>query len=148
MCRWVQQLVILDVMPLDEGILGFSNRWYRAARKAAVIHRISADLDIRVVTAPYFLATKFEAFRGRGQEDLFASKDLEDVATVLDGRPALVAEVGQEPAELIEFLREQIGQLIANPRFQDALSGYLLPDAMSQSRIRLVLERLHQLLAL
>ncbi len=49
------------------------------------------------------------------------------------GRPALVAEVGQEPAELIEFLREEIGQLTANPRFQDALSGYLLPDAISQS---------------
>lgn len=50
MCRWVQQLLILDVMPLDEDILGFSNRWYRAAMNAAVIHRISADLDIRVVT--------------------------------------------------------------------------------------------------
>jgi hypothetical protein len=72
-CRWVQQSVILDVMPLDEHLLGFSNRWYRAAMEAAVIHRISADLDIRVVTAPYFLATKFEAFRRRGQVDLFAS---------------------------------------------------------------------------
>ena len=147
-CRWVQQSVVLDVMPLDEDILGFSNRWYRAAMKAAVIHRISADLDIRVVTAPYFLATKLEAFRGRGQGDLFASKDLEDVVTVLDGRPTLVAEVGREPGELVAFLREEIGQLIANPRFEDALSGYLLPDAMSQSRIRLVLERVHQLLAL
>jgi hypothetical protein len=70
------------------------------------------------------------------------------VVTVLDGRPALAAEVGQEPVELVAFLREEIGQLIANPRFEDALSGYLLPDAMSQSRIRLVLERVHQLPAL
>ncbi len=147
-CRWVQQSVILDVMPLDENILGFSNRWYRASMKAAVVYRISADLDIRVVTAPYFLATKLEAFRGRGQGDLFASKDLEDVVTVLDGRPSLVAEVGREPVELVAFLHNEIGQLMANPRFEDALSGYLLPDAMSQSRIRLVLERLHQLLAL
>lgn len=135
-------------MPLDEDILGFSNRWYRAAMKAAEVHRISADLDIRVVTAPYFLATKLEAFRGRGQGDLFASKDLEDVVTVLDGRPALVAEVGREPAELVAFLHKEIGQLIANPRFEDALSAYLLPDAISQSRIRLVQERLYQLLAL
>jgi hypothetical protein len=147
-CRWVQQSVVLDVMPLDENILGFSNRWYRASMKAAVVHRISADLDIRVVTAPYFLATKLEAFRGRGQGDLFASKDLEDVVTVLDGRPSLVAEVGREPFELVAFLHNEIGQLMADPRFEDALSGYLLPDAMSQSRIRLVLERLHQLLAL
>jgi len=147
-CRWVQHAVILDVMPLDEHILGFSNRWYRAAVDTAEVHRISPDLTIRVVTAPYFLATKLEAFTGRGQGDLFASKDLEDVVTVLDGRPSLVAEVGREPVELVAFLRQEIGQLIANPRFEDALSGYLLPDAMSQARIRLVLQRLQQLLAL
>ena len=68
--------------------------------------------------------------------------------TVLDGRPSLVAEVREEPAELIAFLRGEIHQLIANPRFEDALSGYLLPDAVSQSRSRLVLERLHELRAL
>ena len=29
MCRWIHRGTILDVMPLDEKILGFSNRWYR-----------------------------------------------------------------------------------------------------------------------
>jgi hypothetical protein len=147
-CRWVQQSVVLDVMPLDDNILGFSSRWYRAAMKTAVIHRISASVEIRVITAPYFLATKLEAFRGRGQGDLFASKDLEDVVTVLDGRPSVIREVGEEPVDLVTFLQVEINQLLANPRFEDALSGYLLPDAISQSRIRFVLERLHQILAL
>lgn len=147
-CLWVQQQVILDVMPLDENILGFSNRWYRTAMSASQTHRIAADLDIRIIPAPYFLATKLEAFRGRGQDDLFASKDLEDIVTVADGRPSLVSEVEREPEDLIGFLRTEIGGLIANPRFEDALAGYLLPDALSQARIRLVLERLHQLLAL
>jgi hypothetical protein len=100
------------------------------------------------VTAPYFVATKLEAFRGRGQGDLFASKDLEDVVTVVDGRPGLLGEVAREPSGLVAYLQEEFGQLMANPRFVDALSGYLLPDAVSQSRIRLVMERLHQLLAL
>src|SRR5207248_1193725 len=27
LCRWVREGAILDVMPLDEKILGFSNRW-------------------------------------------------------------------------------------------------------------------------
>jgi hypothetical protein len=30
-CRWRQGKTTLDVMPLDEKILGFSNRWYRPA---------------------------------------------------------------------------------------------------------------------
>ncbi len=36
LCRWVQAEVILDVMPLDEHILGFANTWYRAAMDSAV----------------------------------------------------------------------------------------------------------------
>ncbi len=113
--------------------------------ETAAVHRISEDLDIRVITAPYFLATKLEAFQGRGESDLFASKDLEDVVTVLDGRPTIVAEIRRESAELSVFLQEAIGRLTADPRFADAISGYLLPDAVSQARITLVLERMHQL---
>lgn len=144
-CRWVRQSVILDLMPLDESILGFSNRWYRAAIPAAETHRIAADLDVRIVSAPYFIATKLEAFRGRGQGDIVASKDLEDIVSVLDGRPTLIVEVENSPAELIAFLRAGIGSLLASPRIEDALAGYLPPDAASQSRIRLVLERLDRL---
>src|ERR1700676_107371 len=48
-------------------------RWYRAAMEAATTHQLVRDLDIRVVTAPYFLATKIEAFKGRGCRDFWAS---------------------------------------------------------------------------
>lgn len=44
LCRWVQQGTILDVMPLDEKILGFSNRWYRAAMKSSVTQQLLDDL--------------------------------------------------------------------------------------------------------
>jgi hypothetical protein len=37
-CRWRLKKTILDVMPLDEKILGFSNRWYKPAMDAAVVH--------------------------------------------------------------------------------------------------------------
>jgi len=77
LCRWVREGAILDVMPLDEKILGFSNRWYCAAMQTAVTERLSGELEIRVVTAPYFLATKLEAFKGRGRGDFFGSHDLE-----------------------------------------------------------------------
>jgi len=61
LCRWVRQETILDVMPLDEKILGFSNRWCRAAMETAVKRRLSDELEIRLVTAPFFVATKLEA---------------------------------------------------------------------------------------
>lgn len=41
LCRWVHQGTILDVMPLDEKILGFSNRWYSAAMQAATTRHLA-----------------------------------------------------------------------------------------------------------
>ena len=145
LCRWVQGDTILDVMPLDENILGFSNRWYRTAMAAANSHRLSDDLVLRVVTAPHFLATKLEAFRGRGRDDFFGSHDLEDVIFVIDGRPTLIDEVRAETPDLREYLRAQIGDLIATRGFIDALPGFLLPDAPSQARLRTVFGRLQNL---
>ncbi len=146
LCRWTHRGIILDVMPLNGKILGFSNRWYRAAMESALTHRLKKDLEIRVVTAPLFLATKLEAFKGRGKGDFFGSRDLEDLISVVDGRANLVAEVQAEAAELRLYVRSEINRLLAKPAFLDALPGYLLPDAASQARLSVVLQRFAELL--
>src|SRR5258708_19146736 len=87
----------LDVMPIEERILGFTNRWYRAAMDAAHETELQAGLRIRVVTAPYFLATKLEAFRRRGKGDYANSHDLEDLLTVIDDRESIVQEIADTP---------------------------------------------------
>ena len=92
-CRWLQKKTILDVMPLDEKILGFSNRWYKPAMESAEERELERGLRIRVVTAVYFCATKLEAFAGRGKDDYLSSRDLEDLAAVIDGRAELVQEI-------------------------------------------------------
>ena len=89
-CRWRQKKTILDVMPLDAKILGFSNLWYKPALDSALVHELEADLPVRVVTAVYFCATKLEAFAGRGKNDFQSSHDLEDLMAVVDGRVELV----------------------------------------------------------
>ena len=98
-CRWRFGPTKLDVMPTNPKVLGFSNRWY----KPAIAHAstiIFEGLELRVVTAPYFLATKIDAFKGRGREDYHASKDLEDIITVIDGRPTLLDEVRDSDEEV------------------------------------------------
>jgi hypothetical protein len=144
LCRWVHREIVLDVMPLNEDILGFSNRWYGAAVEAAVSRLIAEDLEIRMVTAPFFLATKFEAFHGRGKGDYF-SHDLEDIIAVVDGRETLRDEVRGESQQLRVYISDQAERLLASPKFLDALPGLVLPDAVSQSRIDIILERLRAL---
>jgi hypothetical protein len=144
-CRWIQGGMILDVMPLDEKILGFSNRWYKAAMEASVTKKLRDDLEIRMVTAPYFVATKLEAFKGRGKGGFFGNHDLEDVISIVDGRETLSAEVRAAGANLSEYVRREVADLLATPGFIDALPGFLLPDSASQSRIGIVLGRLRDL---
>lgn len=109
---------------------------------AATRHQLSPDLEIRLVTAPSFLATKIEAFKGRGRGDFYASHDLEDLVFVIDGRSTIVEEVQTEAPLLREYLRTEIRGLLTTPGFIDALPGYLLPDAASQARLGTVLRRL------
>ena len=63
LCRWRHDDLIVDVMPIDEDVLGFSNRWYPAAIETAQTLSVAGN-DIRVVTPVYFVASKLEAFHG------------------------------------------------------------------------------------
>jgi len=84
LCRWRHGHLIVDVMPIDAAVLGFSNRWYPTAIETAQTLRIAGH-EVRVVTPALFVATKLEAFHGRGGDDVVASHDLEDIIAVVDG---------------------------------------------------------------
>jgi predicted nucleotidyltransferase len=142
-CRWLSGDLILDLMPTDSSILGFGNPWYRPALENAQRTKIG-EYEIRLITAPYFLATKLEAFRGRGKND-FRSHDLEDIVTVIDGRTEIVDEVRLTAADLQKYLSEQLKALLSSRDFLDALPGHLLPDAASQQRLSLVMKRMKEL---
>jgi len=133
MCRWRHGSIVVDVMPVDERILGFSNRWYPTALATAGVLDL-AEYRIRVVTPPLFVATKLEAFRGRGRGDFLGSHDLEDIVTVFDGRAELPREIAEAPTDVRNYIAAELRALLDNRDFLDALSGFLSPDAASQRR--------------
>ncbi len=134
-CRWMIDEIILDVMPTDEEILGFSNKWYSDALKNSMMCEIEKNLKIRIVTAPYFLATKIEAFYGRGKNDFLSSHDMEDIITVIDGRKEIVEEVRKSPEGLKIYLSKTFKAFLQNDSFIESLAGHLLPDSASQARL-------------
>jgi hypothetical protein len=141
-CRWRQSKIVLDVMPVDPSILGFSNCWYRPAVQTAEIHDLGDDLKIRAVNAIFFCATKFEAFAGRGKGDFQSSHDLEDLIAVIDGRAELESEIRSAAEDVRTYIASEVKKLLATGSFVDALPGYLLPDTTSQARLRILKERL------
>jgi predicted nucleotidyltransferase len=147
-CRWRYQGVAVDVMPTDKNILGFANRWYPLAIAHANNFALNSETTIRLIAAPFFIATKLEAFEDRGKSDMLLSHDMEDIVTVVDGRPLLLDEMRQTPAELQEYIAEKFSMLIQNEDFLSALQGYLPGDSASQSRLPLLERKLNALASL
>ncbi|MEO1245306.1 MAG: hypothetical protein AAFX56_06420 [Pseudomonadota bacterium] len=146
-CRWIGHGIILDVMPTDKKVLGFTNVWYTGAINAAVTFKLPSGANIRLIDAAHFLATKLTAFDGRGDEDYVMSHDLEDVVCVLDGRPELEDEVLGSAADVRKYVCGRIGDLMNDRQFLDAIPGHLPGDPGSQARLPDLVEKLERLAA-
>lgn len=145
-CRWRLEGFILDLMPTDESILGFTNKWYKSAVINAVPINISKELQIKILTSPYFLATKLDAFNSRGNGDFLGSHDLEDIITVIDGRSEITEEVTDiEDQDLRKYLATSFSVLLTNKNFLDALPGHLNYGTMRDEREIIVKERLRHI---
>lgn len=142
--RWYWNRMQLDLVPLDEKVLGFANPWYRVGFESAQSAEPAEGLLLRHLSAPHFLATKFEAFKDRGRNDVYMSHDLEDIMTVMEGR----STVAQELVAADEAVRKHVGQSVAAlldmPTFHNALPG-LLSDPEREQTIKTRLMQIAQL---
>ncbi|MEA5443633.1 hypothetical protein [Cyanobium gracile] len=148
LCRWCIEQITLDLMPAQGNILGFSNRWYPLAVESAQLQVLPSGRSIRMVTAPVFLATKLEAFYGRGQGAFLFSHDLEDLMAVVDGRESLLEECRLSPPELRNALAAHFQVLLATPAFIEAVPAFLPGDQASQQRLPELLLMLSSIAAL
>jgi hypothetical protein len=146
-CRWRLGALKIDVMPTAEKILGFSNRWYPEALRDARSASLPSGREIRLITSPLLLATKIEAFYGRGDGDFRASHDIEDIVNLIDGRPELVNEVASAASDVKEYLREELDDLLATA-FADAISWHLGPQPEDQARTEIVIQRMRAIAGL
>jgi hypothetical protein len=146
-CRWVGHGILLDVMPSDERILGFGNTWYNDAIRTAMQYALPSGKSIRLIDPVHFVATKLEAFAGRGENDVVMSHDLEDIVCVLDGRRELEDEIAQSAQEIRRYVCECLRELLRDSRFMDALPGHLPGDASSQARLPSLISKLERLAA-
>lgn len=145
-CRWNHPSgLILDVMPLDAGILGFANRWQGVAFADAQVVVLPSGREIRAIAPPYLVATKIEAFKGRGDGFWLGSHDFADVVSLLDGRLELVDEIRESSVDLKDFIGDFARELLHERQPLGLIQGQLLPDARSQRRADEILRRFGEL---
>lgn len=148
-CRYElgEPRLLVDLMPIDPAVLGFSNRWYAPAVKHAEVFTLPGGREVRALAPLYFLATKLEAFRGRGGNDYGMSHDLEDALALLAADPPLFARIAAAEDDVTAYLRDELGQLAGNPDFMDALAWHFPGTAGGEEQARELAQRLTQIRA-
>jgi predicted nucleotidyltransferase len=141
-CHWRIRDIEVDLMPTDEKILGFANRWYPEAASTARPITLPSGRRINLISAPAFLATKFEAFHTRGNNDVVMSHDLEDIVNVVEGRLVIVDEVAVAETSLRAYLAMRFAELRQHPDFENTLPGLIAYDELFQRRIEAVRYRI------
>jgi predicted nucleotidyltransferase len=124
-CRYLYDGLVVDVMPIEENALGFSNRWYRDGFANLTQYSLDTNTTVNIFTPPYFLASKLEAFRGRGKNDGRTSRDFEDIVFVLDNRSEIWKELQETKDVLKDYLQNEIRLLLANNNIEEWISAHL-----------------------
>ncbi|WP_350586670.1 hypothetical protein [Pseudoalteromonas sp. RB2-MNA-CIBAN-0110] len=113
MCRMILDNLKVDFMPVDEKALGFTNIWYKDAVATAEDYVLNDALTIKLITPEYFVATKLEAYLGRGKGDALSSHDIEDLLNIFDGRASIVNDILSASEDLKNYISEQLNSLTA-----------------------------------
>lgn len=137
LCRWIYKGIQVDVMPHDESIMGFTNKWYEPALKSLIQYEIKEGLKINIFSPEYYLATKMEAILNRGLDELKLSTDLEDFILIFDGNKSVMDLLSKCPKDMKDYFKESFETLFYMDDFEEAIE-WVLPYGMAESKDRVL----------
>jgi hypothetical protein len=141
-CRWLVEGCKLDLLPTEGRVFGMNSKWFPEALQSAIKVPMESDYSVNVISPAFFLATKLEAFKDRGNRDYFGSSDLEDIITLADGRRGIVGEVAGAPPAVRSFVASSFAALLRISDFLDAFPGHLSSITGARQRRSIVMDRL------
>lgn len=142
-CRWIYKDFKVDIMSTDDSALGFTNKWYKEGVEKA-IEVISDPVKVRIFSLPYFIASKIEAFKGRGNSDYQGSSDMEDIISVLEVSPKDMFEdvLDRCTDNLKSYIKKEFRQLLKTSDFADALPGAIFNRADGPKAVKSLKDRM------
>jgi hypothetical protein len=144
-CRWVSEGIVVDILPVREEVLGWKSRWFDEALRSAKVVNVEGH-EVNVVSAPFFVALKLEAFEDRGKGDFITSTDFEDIICLFNGRRSLVEEILSE-----EMVREGIcsrfARYVLDSNLEDAVLGFVQTEPNPEMRFESIMNAMRRLAA-
>jgi predicted nucleotidyltransferase len=143
-CSYKYKDIPVDIMAAEDGPLGPANRWYKLGFEN-LWTVMAKDQLINILSAPCWLATKFEAFNNRGK-DYRTSHDMEDIIYVLDNRLDIVSEIEKDNSNIRKFLKEQLQAIVQKELLREVIMAHIHP-LMLEERMPTVEEKIAQIIS-
>lgn len=128
-CRYKIQGIMVDIMPTTPDSIGFGNQWYPEGFKNAIDYKIDDDNVVKILSSPYFIATKLEAFKGRGGGDGRTSQDFEDIVYVLENRGTIWEELNSSTKEVKKYISTVFKELKNNANLFEWIDCHVEPGS-------------------
>jgi predicted nucleotidyltransferase len=130
-CRFHYEDLLVDVMSTQEVGWAPGNQWFLKGFDQAMAVTLE-DVRINLLPLPYFVATKFDAFFDRGVDDVYGSKDLEDLVYLFNHTSTVVKDLTVAPDDVRLYLIEAVNRLKTNDSAMAAIPGHLFYENMEE----------------
>ena len=139
-CRFRYAEVKVDVMNTKAIGWAPANPWF--APGFALKEKLEVEEQIiQILPLPYFLATKFEAYNGRGKNEPRTSHDFEDIVYVLENRTDIAEQIITAPEDVKPFLKSEFESILKDSAKQEAILGNLYYETRDE-RFNMIIEKL------
>ena len=138
-CRWIYQDILVDVMPTDSDVLGFSNRWYEEGIENKISKTLPNGTEVFVFAPEYYVAAKFEAHKGRGGDDLRQSHDFEDIIYILDNCAQILENIQRANETVKNYLAGECTKLLKNQSLSEGIES-ALPYGSTAETTEIIIE--------
>ena len=142
MYRYSYEDILIDFIPYEETPLGPSNSWLKPGFKKAYSVQVG-NVEIKILPVSLFLATKWEAFKSRGN-DPRASHDFEDIIYIIDNNLDVVEDIKNAEEDVQLFLKEMSKEILNHSSRNEIIECHLNPFIVNDRR-EIVIEKLQQL---
>lgn len=144
--EWEYKGIGLEVYPSRPEIVRHKNRWFEEGVFHAIKHPLPSGICIRIMSAPYFLASRIESFLHHSDFYIRHNKDFEDIVFLLNNRPELLDEVAHSFHEVRAYIQGFFYSLLNHKDLREGLY-YALPfngGSSEAERILWIMEEMGQ----
>jgi len=143
MYRYSYEDILIDFIPFEETILGPTNSWLKPGFETAYPVNIG-EIEIKILPVSLFLATKWEAYKSRGN-DPRTSHDFEDIIYIVDNNLEVVEDIRNANKDVQNFLKEMSTEILNHNSRNEIIECHINPFSANERR-EIVIAKLNEIL--